>query len=405
MRIAYYMCICFLLASCNTDEKRTYSDYNFYLDSWETDPYHFSANIKDSIIAEKGPQMAAWDYSYIGDIASMHKNWDNGASPSSTITQTQIDSFSQYKPTPAIDYITQKAKEYNVTIINEAHHMPQHRVFTTQLLQAMYDNGYRHIGLESYASNTVNDSIMNANGYPSLSNGYYVKEPQFGNILREAMRIGFEIFGYESAGHGNAKEREMGQARNIQTYINDNPNSKYLIHCGFAHAAEGEYAPSWGRTMAARLTEYTGIDPLTINQTRYSERSKREFENPYYQLTDVQEASVYVNEANDAWSFRKDKFWMDIGVFHPRTIKSIRPDWMLTGNRTIATIDISDAEIECPCLVFAYVHGEQIGSAVPYDIQETTGKRVSLVLDRGEYDIIVWNQKNKALKFNYKNEE
>lgn len=50
--------------------------------------------------------------------------------------------------------------------------------------------------------------------------------------------------------------------------------------------------------------------------------------------------------------------------------------------------------IECPCLVFAYIEDEKIGSAVPYDIQETENKSVKLVLDESNFEM----KKEKQLR-------
>ncbi|MBK7637262.1 MAG: hypothetical protein IPJ13_25495 [Saprospiraceae bacterium] len=57
------------------------------------------------------------------------------------------------------------------------------------------------------------DSILQYEGYPTLKSGYYTKEPQFGNLVRAAHKKGFKIFGYESNGHTNGKEREINQAK------------------------------------------------------------------------------------------------------------------------------------------------------------------------------------------------
>jgi hypothetical protein len=149
--------------------------------------------------------------------------------------------------------------------------------------------------------------------------------------------------------------------------------------------------------MTSRLSDITGINPLTINQTSYSENSKRKYENPYYQLTDVDEPSVYMNQDSVFGQYRP-RSWFDISIFHPRTKNFNRPEWLLIGNRVTKELDFSDATIDCPCLVLAYLDGEEIGKAIPYDIQEVHGKKVNLVLEKGVYQIIIWNVAGKALK-------
>jgi hypothetical protein len=50
-----------------------------------------------------------------------------------------------------------RAKNEKLIIINEAHHNIKHRVFTTSLLQGLYDNGYRFFGLEALSDTSINN--------------------------------------------------------------------------------------------------------------------------------------------------------------------------------------------------------------------------------------------------------
>jgi len=77
---------------------------------------------------------------------------------------------------------------------------------------------------------------------------------------------------------------------------------------------------------------------------------------------------------------------------------------MLFNSRQIHEFDFSNAEIEFPCLVLAYLEGEDIGKAVPYDIQESLDRKAKLVLEEGSYNIILWNEANQALRIKYRAE-
>ena len=389
------------LSSCVQKNELVYEEYTFEIQgfTWDPQPYKFSEYIQDSVLSDFGREYAAWDFSYIGDIDNMLRTWDIDASPKDTLSELEISSFRNFSDHDAEPIIIDKSKEAKVVIINEAHQMPQHRVFTTNLLQDLYNVGYRHLGMESFFASKISDSTLIANKYPVLTNGYYTKEPQYGNIIRQAVKIGYKVFGYESQGHSNPAEREIYQAKNIKAYIESNPEGKYLIHCGFAHGAEGIYGGTLEKTMAARLTEFTGIDPLSIDQTIHSEKSNKEYENPYYQLTDVDEPTISMHNDSIFGQYREGT-WFDISVFHPRTKNFERPKWLLTGKRTIQSINFKNEEIECPCLVFAYLDNEEVGKAVPYDIQETANKAVKLVLEKGKYNIIILNGENRALKAN-----
>ena len=402
MKYLIYLIALIAIVSCKENEIE-YSEFDFVLNGfeWDSDPYKFNSVIRDSILKVSGPQRAAWDYSYVGNIEMMHRAWDTHSKPRSGITQELKDSFARFEPVGAIEFILKRAESHTVVIINEGHHMPQHRVFTTQLLEGLMKQGYTSLGLETYFASPKTDSLIRTNGYPTLQSGYYTKEPQFGNLLRVAHKMGFKIFGYESEGHANGKEREINQAKNIQKYLERNPNEKVLIHCGFDHGYEGDLNNKWEKAMAGRLTEFTGINPLTINQVKYSEKSKVEYENVYYQLTNVDKPSVFVNEANEVFGEQRANAWFDISVFHPRSRSYNRPSWMVYGNRREVDYTFEDADIACPCLVFAYKYGEEIGSAIPYDIQESQKKSVKLVLDDSSYNIVIWNQEGKALLSKY----
>ncbi|MGB1217309.1 MAG: hypothetical protein ACPG5P_05510 [Saprospiraceae bacterium] len=389
-----------LMASCQEKKALEFKEINFEFNGydWDMPSYKFSQFIKDSIMENKGKQFAGWEYSHIGDIENMLKTWDKDMSGKrEPLSNEIIEDFKKFVPKNAKEIILGKAKETNVTIINEAHQMPQHRVFTTILLQDLYDQGYRHLGMEAYARGPKETKDAHEVGYPTLKNGFYTKEPQFGNMIREALRIGFRIFGYEESYADGAKGREIGQAKNIKAYMEENPEGKYLIHCGFAHATEGIYGRSWEKAMAARLTEFTGINPLTVDQVKYSEKSRKDLENSHYQTTDVQEPTVFI-QGDSIFGDFEEGMWMDISVFHPRTQNFNRPQWLIYGNRQEVEIDLSNIDLEKAHLVLAYKKGEKIGSAIPYDIQETQGENVNLILGKGTYSIVLWNGTEKALQ-------
>ena len=404
MKTLLYLLIAFLLMGCKGNKEK-FTEFDFKLESfdWDSNPYKFSTYIQDSVIESKGHQIGAWDFSYIGNIERMHKLWDKQARNRKELSQNSKDSFALYERKNAIEYILNQAKNHQVVILNEGHHMPQHRIFTTRLLDGLKEQDFKHLGLETYFASPKTDSILQTKRYPTLKSGYYTKEPQFGNLIRVAHQDGFRIFGYESEDHESAKEREINQAKNIKNYIENYPSEKILIHCGFDHGYEGELSNQLEKAMAGRLAEFTGINPLTINQVIYSERSKKRYENPYYQLSDIDEPSVFIYENGTLFGEYRHGGWFDISVFHPRSREFNRPEWLKYDDRSEVEYSFEEAEIECPCLVFAYKKGEEIGSAVPYDIQETGTKKARLILEKSDFEIVIWNQKGRALKSDLEN--
>ena len=163
-------------------------------------------------------QLSAADYASKGDYKNALIHWDTAfRTRVVNYTKEEQDSINQkYEVVSALDYIVKQAKKHSVVIINEAHHNSSHRVFTRALLQNLYNEGYTNLGLEALGNGEYLDSLLNGRKYPVQSSGIYTSEPQFGNLVRAALSIGFHVFAYENMSLGQGKPREMEQAKNIQ---------------------------------------------------------------------------------------------------------------------------------------------------------------------------------------------
>jgi len=138
----------------------------------------------------------------------------------------------------AKDYILSQSESKRILITNESHSRPEHRVFTSSLLEDLYIQGYRYLALEAilsnkyykstYPPNTFNlgDTTIMERGYPLMmvGSGTYVKEPQFGNMIRNALELGYQLVGYEQTG----KNRELYQAQNIAKIFEVGPDAKKI---------------------------------------------------------------------------------------------------------------------------------------------------------------------------------
>jgi len=367
--------------------------------------YKFSSEIEDKVANDTVPwkyQFSASDYATKGDYKNALIQWDLAMGTSEkNFTESQIDSIQQkYSKIKATDYIIEQSKKNQVIIINEAHHNSFHRVFTKSLLQKLFDNGYKNLGLEALENGAYLDSTINSRKYPILKTGHYIKDPQFGNLVREALEIGYELFAYENMGKGSGKPREIEQAKNIEKVINSKPNEKFLIHCGFDHALEGIHK-SWEKAMAGRLTEYTSINPLTINQVVYSEKSKPEYNNPLLKSLNIKESSIIIDKDNNPLRYQRREAWTDLAVFHPNTeYVNNRPNWLFKNGNENVSIQLDEIQIEFPVMVLAFKKGEDINLAVPSDITEVDNKseKCNLGLKKGIYDIVVTNRK-ESVKF------
>jgi len=316
-------------------------------------------------------------------------------------SEKEIDSLNKkYSKIKATDYIIEQAKKHQVVIINEAHHNSFHRVFTKSLLQKLFDNGYKNLGLEALANGENLDSTLNSRKYPIQETGHYIKEPQFGNLVRDALEIGYTLFAYENMEKGGGKQREIEQAKNIQKVINSKPNEKFIIHSGFDHALEGIHE-FWEKAMAARLKEYTGIDPLTINQELYSEKSHPKFNHPILKAFNIKEPTILIDKNGSPFKYEQGEAYTDIAVFHPNTeYVDNRPQWLFKNDNEKVSINLTDIEIEYPVMVLAFKQGEDINLAVPIDLTEVENKieNCTLALKKGNYEIVVTNGK-ESFKF------
>jgi hypothetical protein len=171
--------------------------------------------------------------------------------------------------TPAVEYIIHACKESQVVMINEDHNTPKHRILTYNLLEDFYRLGYRYLAVEALE----NDSSCINLGYPQIKSGFYMAEPNMGNLLKKAIRLGFTVVSYESKDStkysGESESyldniREVNQAKNLNNILEKDPKAKIIVHAGHGHIWEkgGDII-----FMAEYFKILSGINPMTINQS------------------------------------------------------------------------------------------------------------------------------------------
>jgi len=369
-------------------------------------PYKFSYAIEEKLKTDTISwkyQVSASSYAAKGDYKNALLQWEKAfGAADKNYSNEKIDSLNlKYKKLNAVNYIVEQAQDYNLVIINEAHHNSSHRAFTKSLLQQLFDNGYKNLGLEALANEAgYKDTLLNQRKYPIQSSGFYIQDPQFGDLVRTALEIGYHVFSYEQTRNSKNVHREVQQAKNIQEVMVNKPDEKILIHCGFDHALEGIHS-SWEKAMAGRLAQFTGVNPLTINQVAYTEKSEPKFNHPLLKAMQVKEPIVLLDKEYKPFRYERDKSWTDIAVLHPNSVyKNGRPSWLFGNNNHYVDIDLSAIEISFPVMVLAYKKGEDINVAIPVDIIEVENKssRSFLALKKGQYDVVIVNQKEDALK-------
>lgn len=377
--------------------------------------YLFSKDIQNKVDSEKNSwqlQTYAVLFSKVGNykasLGTQHLYLEKNKAAMNIPEKPKADiiSFRAFKPENAISIISKAAEKYQVVITNEAHYQPQNRVFTSLLLEKLYQQGFRYLCVEDLSKEDTiwkskEDKELNSRKYPLKTTGFYLDEPQYGNLVRQALRLGYTLVAYEHYA-SEIKDpgermmgREKGQAKNIAEILQKDPQAKILVHCGYGHLNEN-IKDSMG-LMAAMLKLNFNVDPLTIDQQDLLEENN----DPYYNLTNVKEPSVYVSNKGffcDPNANHK----VDMVVFFPRT-KYIngRPNWLVYDkSRKYYFVPLGQNSLVYPIMIFAFYKGEDISVAVPTDIIEIEKQndKIGLVLNKGQYTIQIKDLTGKVIQ-------
>jgi len=380
--------------------------------------YLFSSEIEAKLKIDtisKNYQHYAVNYAIIGDYKNTLFTEELGVLKYKKLKKGKVTidtSFFNYKPVNALNEINKISENHQIIIINEAHYSAQNRVFTTQLLKKLYSKGYKTIFLEGLHPDR--NKNLNKRKHALLTSGYYFNEPQYGNLVRVAIKKGYTVLPYEHDQDENEKDplklwysREEGQADNILAFLKENPKEKIIIHCGYGHISEKIFEGEIVGNMAAIIKKKSGINPLTINQEDWLETFSEKTANPYRVIIDKnppKEISVFKNSKEQYFSQKPIN--QDINVYFPST-KYIfgRPDWLFKStDKRLVTLPYSKINLEYPYLVFAYYENEDEAIAIPSDIIEIKNKndKKGLALEKGKYKLILKNINGKFQKLSLK---
>ena len=304
---------------------------------------------------------------------------------------------------PAVEYVAEKARDHRVVMVNERHHASSERLLTMDLLAPLAEQGFRYLAIEA----GWNGDPINTRGYPIADTGYYVNDVVFAEVIRSALELDYQIVSYEFHEYeieeeqrktaaeqadltNPTNEREWWQAKNILARVFDiDSNAKLLVHAGYGHIYES--GGNVRTPMAVYLHQFTDLDPLTIEQASFSERSRPEFEHPLRtrakQLDLLGEDAIVLIDAEGKSVLPFES--VDIAVFgvSTRYDSDGRPTWMNMGARRRA---VAFGTPECAartCVVEARRAG--FADEVPLDRAEVTSTgRTTLYLPPGG-DVVV----------------
>ena len=86
---------------------------------------------------------AAYYYTYIGETEKALETYEIPVEWGlDTMSENEREWFSEYEPVNAQEYLSQRVEKEQIVIISEAHHKPQHRVFTADMLDVFYEKRF-----------------------------------------------------------------------------------------------------------------------------------------------------------------------------------------------------------------------------------------------------------------------
>lgn len=280
--------------------------------------------------------------------------------------------------------IVARAADTRIVIINESHEVTLHRDFSRQVIERLRLQGYSVLAAETFRNLADGPDPVELHAglaYPHYTEGSYLLEPVFGELVRTAKRLGFRLAAYEQITDLERERpktideqialREQAQAENLAALLKTmTASEKLVVHVGYAHAREIETSRADGvdtSWMGARLKRMTGIDPLTISQTQCMGSAD----------------TVRLSQAPEAV-----KGWFDLLVDHPvHGFRHGRSDWRFADGAQPVAIPEPYASASEPLIIEAFADGEPF-EAVPVDrVWVDPGEDIKLALKPGRYTV------------------
>ncbi len=110
------------------------------------------------------------------------------------LSSSELDDYTIVK---ASDFVQSLGDKHQAIFLNEAHHVPQHRAFIMQVLQPLYDKGFRYFALETLMAS---DDLLNERKFPVDASGRYTRETVYADMVRYSLEVGYTLIPYEKEG-------------------------------------------------------------------------------------------------------------------------------------------------------------------------------------------------------------
>jgi hypothetical protein len=294
--------------------------------------------------------------------------------------------------------ITNLAATQRIVMVNEAHHDAHDHVLVLTLLPRLRKLGYNYFAAEALVEDGAS---LSRRGYPVTTSGTeYLHEPLYGEIIREAIRLGYTLVAYDPT--GPTTDRDADQALNLykRVFAKD-PKARLFVLAGYAHIdkAKGElgnYMP-----MAMRLQQLTGLPSLSVDQTRFREVCPPQRNGVYPWMVSVYQprAPIVLQQLGGTSLWSADPKLYDASVILPPPHGGKRPDWLtLDGQRRSLRIDTALCAGKIPCVVEAHYANEPDNAIAADRYTFLAPKETShLYLFPGRYRLDAWDIDGKTL--------
>lgn len=311
-------------------------------------------------------QYLSWYQSFVGDYPAALASFPiaQRALPDDSPSPLDTPGLSAR---PALEAIPQLARDRRIVLFNEAHHVPLTRSLTVQLLARLREEGFDYFAAETL---DARDAGLATRGYPVDASGFYTEEPVYAEMVRTALKLGYEVVAYEAGANTPSGEpREAAQARNLyaRVFAHD-PRARLVVNAGYSHILKsGRHLG--GRSMAEYLQQFSGLPMLAVEQTMLIPHAAAGDDHPTYTavMRRIQPKApiVFVDARDRPWSLRPG---YDVSVFFPHSERvQGRPTWLrLGGLRRPFEVNGRVCRRRFPCLVEAR-YADEGADAIPAD--------------------------------------
>lgn len=333
---------------------------NVYSQSWHNTMYWSADSVYSNVFRRGGYTRAYFEFSCLSQMDSTRYYFNMYDTELGKPLPTAF-SAEKLRQADALKFILERARNERVIMINEAHHEPQHRLFTADVLIALNKQGFNILTVEVlwYPYEITLDDIC----WDVWSGTSYLREPQYFNLIRTALSLGMKVYGHESEGGLTRDERERRQAEILQQILENNPDSKMIVHAGWGHIREDTMVI---KTMGYYFRQLTGIDPFTISQCSFGEQFSKEYESIVYDtLAPKKKPCIYTLKNGNHPIYDV----VDVVVFHPRTKETKGRPSYLAENKRYKKLkwQFNDYQGES-FLAFVLPEGQNESSCIPIDI-------------------------------------